>query len=189
MPRSSGDGPLRLTAGSCIFAALLLLVLPIQWVFAAVLAAGLHELCHICAIRLCGSEIRHITLSGRGAVIEAEPMSYGKEFFCALAGPAGGLLLLLLARWLPRVAVCAGVQSLYNLLPVYPLDGGRALRCGAVLLFPQWGDRLCFRIEQICIFGIVLLALYACLWLKLGLLPVLFAVMLLLKRKNTLQTP
>ncbi len=187
MLKLSGKIRIRITASSCIFAALLLLVLPIQWVFAALLAGAFHELCHICAIYLCGGTIYRITMSGRGAVMDLEPLYREKELICALAGPIGGLFLLLFARLFPRTAVCAGVQSLYNLLPVYPLDGGRALRCGAMLLFPKYGNKLCAILEWICFAGVFILAIYAYLWLNLGPTPVLFAVMLLLKRKNTLQ--
>jgi len=187
MRRSQSRLRIRITAGACIFVALLLLVLPIQWVLAIIVAAVFHELCHCCAVYLCGEELCQITLGGRGAAMEVGSMSRGKEMICALAGPVGGLTLLLFSKWIPRVAVCAGVQSLYNLLPVYPLDGGRALRCGAALLFPQCGDKLCTVLEWICLFGVFILAIYAYLCLNLGLLPGLFAVMLLLKRKNTLQ--
>lgn len=188
MRRFPGNVRICITAGSCFFTALLLLVLPLPWVLAAVFAAGIHEICHIAALYFCGGRVNCITLGGRGAVLETEPMSPGRELICALAGPMGGLILLLFAKWVPRVAVCAGVQSLYNLLPVYPLDGGRAIRCGAELLFPKWGGILCVLLEKCCLFGTVILAVYASFWLKLGLIPILFAVMLLLKGKNTLQS-
>lgn len=188
MPRRLGNIRIRITADSLVFAALLLLVLPIQWVLAAVAAAGFHELCHGCAVILCGGEVKSFTFSGRGASMEVEPMSRGKELICALAGPIGGLVLLLFSRWIPRVAVCAGVQSLYNLLPIYPLDGGRALRCTAALLLPRWADQLCTFLERICLVGVFAIAIYGCFWLKLGILPVIFAAIALLKLKNTLQT-
>ena len=188
MHRFSNKVSVRISDGSCIFAALLLLVLPLQWVLAAIVAAGFHELCHACAVYLCGGNIKSITFGSNGAAMEIDPMTSGRELICALAGPIGGLSLLLFARWIPRIAICAGVQSLYNLLPVYPLDGGRAIRCGAAILSPKRGEAFCTVLEWCCLIGLFLLALYACIWLKLGLIPVAFAATLFLKRKNTLQT-
>ena len=100
-----------------LIGALALLVLPLKWLLGAAAAATVHELCHILAVKLCGSQIRKVEISASGAVIDVTPMSRGKELLCALAGPLGGLVLLLLAKWFPRVALCAAFQSVYNLLP------------------------------------------------------------------------
>ena len=102
----------------------MLLILPLQWIFAAVAAACIHELCHLCAVKLCGGQVTLFTLDPGGAAMRIMPMSAGKELLCALAGPLGGLSLMLFSRWIPRIAVCAAFRSLYNLRPIYPLDGG-----------------------------------------------------------------
>ena len=81
-----------------------------------------------------GGRIWEFRLCAGGAVMEATPMSAGRELLCVLAGPVGGLLLASFYRGIPRVAICAAAQSAFNLLPVYPLDGGRAMGCMVELL-------------------------------------------------------
>ena len=176
---------IEISAAFCVFLAVSLLLLPLQWVLAAIVAACFHEACHIVAIRLLGGRLSSIFAGMNGASICIATMSESKECICALAGPVGGIILLLFARWIPRIAVCAAIQSLYNLLPLYPLDGGRALRCILLMIMPKYAGKLCAWIETICLIGITTLALYACLFLHLGLLPLVFAGLLWHKTKNT----
>ena len=176
---------IEISAYLCLLLALSLFLLPLQWVLAAIVAACIHEACHIFAIRIFGGKVSGISAGMDGASIGIATMSESKECICALAGPIGGLILLLFARWIPRIAVCAAIQSLYNLLPLYPLDGGRALRCITQMIMPQFADKLCAWIEIICLIGITALALYAYFFLKLGILPLFFAGLLWHKTKNT----
>ena len=175
----------RISPAACITGALLLLTLPLPWLLAALTAAGFHELCHWAALRLCGVKDCRLHIGSTGAIMEAAPLSCGKELLCALAGPMGSLSLLLLARWLPRIAVCAAFHALYNLLPLYPLDGGRALRCGIRMLLPPKAAAVaCTATEKLCLAAICLVALYASFSLHLGLLPLILALLLLLKRQK-----
>lgn len=125
---------IRIDYGFYIFAAALLLIIPIRWILAAFLAALVHELGHYLAVRLLGGEVAGGEMTWRGARMEVFPMSPGRELVCILAGPAASLLLLCLARIFPRVAICGLIQGCYNLLPIAPLDGGRALHCLLSLL-------------------------------------------------------
>lgn len=118
----------------CVLAALAILILPLNWLLAGLAAAGVHELCHYLAVKAAGGRVWGFRVGVGGAVMEAAPMSAGKELLCVLAGPMGGILLTLCFRWIPRTAICAGLQSAFNLLPVMPLDGGRAVGCIAKLL-------------------------------------------------------
>ena len=108
-------------------------------------------------------------------------MEKGTELFCALAGPVGGLSLLLLSRWFPYIAVCGFLQAAYNLLPLFPLDGGRAVIC----LLQMFGDLRCkghiyLGIKFVVFTGLLILALVA-LQYNLGPVPLLFTIILFLK--------
>ena len=178
---------LRIEFTAYLLAAILLLILPLKWLMAAAAAAVFHELCHVIAIYLTGGNIWNITVSAGGAVIETSPMSLGRELFCALAGPAGGLFLLLFVKWIPCTALLAGIQSIYNLFPLYPLDGGRALRCGLELMIPAAeAERVCGYVEFGVIVSTVLLGMYAAIMLKTGGIALMFIFVLcgkILRRK------
>ena len=131
---SSINRYIRISPYLYVYVAALLLLAPLKWLLAAGCAAAIHELSHLAMIYLLGIEVYSVQIGLRGTKIITEPMTDKSELLCAIAGPAGGLLILFFARWIPRVALCAAFQSIYNLLPIYPLDGGRALRCSARLL-------------------------------------------------------
>lgn len=161
------------------------LLLPLNWLLALVCAALFHEACHLLAVWLCGGRIRHIRFGVSGAHIQASSLAPGQALLCTLAGPAGGLMLLPLARWFPRLALCATVQAIYNLLPIRGLDGGHALRyLAALLLPPRAAEKLCLFTERLLLTVLAVLGLYGTFILKLGILPVLTAGWLLIKGTN-----
>ena len=122
-------GRVQASGWGCVLLALALLVLPLPWLAAAVTAALFHELCHGAVAVALGGSMGVIRLGERGATMEVGGLSNGRELLAAAAGPVGSLGLLLLGRCFPRLALCGLVQGLYNLLPIYPLDGGRILFC------------------------------------------------------------
>lgn len=111
-----------------LLGALLLLVLPLPWLMASIFAAAFHELCHLGAVYALGGRVLRLTIGPTGAVMEGALEGRWREILAAAAGPVGSLLLLTLAPMAPRIAVCGLIQGLFNLLPLYPLDGGRILR-------------------------------------------------------------
>lgn len=162
-------------AAALIMLALSVLLLPLQWILAMAAAALWHELCHYWAIRLCGGKVTDFRAGFSGAKLEVLGLTEKQELLCALAGPAGGLLLLLFARWLPRTAMCAAVQSVYNLLPIFPLDGGRILRCGLGVIWPNKAQRICHAVTILTLVFLGALGIWGCFVLRLGILPLLIS--------------
>ena len=116
--------------------------------FASILA---HELSHAAIGKARGIEVKSITLFALGGVanMEREPSDAASEFWMAIAGPSTsvviGLLFLGIARvagWQPQsgtppAPLEAGLVwlgyinvalAIFNMIPGYPLDGGRVLR-------------------------------------------------------------
>lgn len=174
----------RLGPDVCIFLALGLLILPLRWLLAAILAAAFHEGCHWLAVRLCGGSITALHIGSGGAQMDAVGLSAGKNLICSLAGPVGGLFLLLFMRWIPCIALCALCQSAYNLLPIGPLDGGQALRSFCRLTVPRLENSICIWVQRLCLTAVACAAAYAAIWLRLGWIPVILALAVIVKAKT-----
>lgn len=164
-----------------VLGAALVLLLPLNWMLAALTAAAFHELCHGLCVRLLGGRVLGLRVGPCGTVMETALSGKGRELLCALAGPAGSLLLVSLCRVLPRLAVCAGIQGLFNLLPVYPLDGGRALRCCLELVCPKRGSKISLLVETGLLFALAVLSAVGAFAFSLELLPLIGAALLILK--------
>lgn len=168
----------------CLMLALAFLLLPFPWVTAWLFAAVFHELCHYLAIRLLAGKGTRVKLYSYAAHMHLPQMGRGREVLCALAGPAGSLLLLAFSKFFPRIAICGAMQAMYNLIPVYPLDGGRAMQCVlALALSPKWAGRISRIIQSLSIFSVFMLGIYGCVHLRLGLFPLLMALLLCIRLK------
>ena len=150
---------------------LLLLLLPMKWMVAAMMAAAFHELGHCLAVLLCGGKMKGARSLVSGIRLEAVLPSVGTELICILAGPVFGSVPLLFYRQFPLVAVFALAQSMYNILPVYPLDGGRLVRLLAAHF--QLDLKFCKFIEVGTLFIIFTVSMNFCRYL--GLFPVVLA--------------
>lgn len=105
-----------------------LLFLPLEWIFGWGIAVFVHEASHYIALVLLKCNIHSVYIGYGGVRMQTGPLSPKEEILCAIAGPVGGLLPMLIIRRLPSAGVSAMILSLYNLLPFYPMDGGRVMR-------------------------------------------------------------
>lgn len=121
------------------------------WMMGIVGAAGLflsiivHEFSHSLVARKGGMPMKGITLFIFGGVAEMgdEPPGPGTELMMAAAGPLASIAIALVfyglysvGGWIPTparavigyLALINGLLAGFNLVPAYPLDGGRVLR-------------------------------------------------------------
>jgi stage IV sporulation protein FB len=151
-------------------------------VFACVLA---HEYGHVLTARQFGIGTRDITLLPIGGVasIERMPEKPSQELLIALAGPAVNVVIALVlftlfgARLDPggmaaavevqkidlvtRLALVNVILVVFNMIPAFPMDGGRVLR--ALLSYPfdrARATRIAATIGQAVAFGLGFLGLF-----------------------------
>jgi Zn-dependent protease/CBS domain-containing protein len=122
------------------------------WLMGIVGAVGLflsiivHEFCHSLVARKYGIPMKGITLFIFGGVAEMgdEPSSAKAEFMMAAAGPLSSILIALvfygmyttsrgtlpesISGVIEYLAYINGILAAFNLVPAFPLDGGRILR-------------------------------------------------------------
>ena len=157
------------------------------WSMGVIAALGLfasiilHELAHAMVARRYGLPIRRITLFIFGGVadMEAEPDRPAVEFWVAIAGPIASFLVGLVCWLLLQAAGGVGaavpvagvlaylatinvILAAFNLVPAFPLDGGRILR--AILWYWKGSLRWATRIASAIGGGFGLLLIVLGVW-------------------------
>lgn len=114
-------------------------------VSAAVPAVLLHELGHVLFLRLQGKRLTRVRVSLSGLTLDYAGSLHGADaLLCCGAGPLFGLAyaaaaLSVQGRFFQLSGTVSLLLSLFNLLPVLPLDGGRIV---AALAGPRAARRL-----------------------------------------------
>lgn len=128
---------LDIRPGAVALLAGLYFLLPLRWCARLALAVTVHELGHVAALVLCSTEIYGLRMEGCGLALRcAPPEGTARTIAAAVSGPAAGVGLFCILRGLgyPEGADLSLLYTCVNLLPVLPLDGGRALQAAAAAL-------------------------------------------------------
>lgn len=125
---------INIAPGAYIAAAAGILLLPLNWLLSAAAAAVIHEFGHFAALKCCRASVFGIEAGLWGAKISTGPLLPWQEIICAAAGPLASLSLLLFAHAAPVMAFIGLFHGIFNLLPFYPMDGGRIVKAFISLL-------------------------------------------------------
>ena len=176
------NSKIRIHPSFCVGLCISLLTLPIPWVTAWLFAAVIHELGHYVALNILHIPVLRMTLCYNGAYIETGYMTKWGELFSAAAGPTAGIVCVFLYSYFPKLAICAFIQSVYNLLPLPDYDGGRiiksVIRC---FLPPIIADGVYSGVVLGVCLLLVLLGIYFWLIARLGIILFLICVMPVIK--------
>lgn len=115
--------------GAFLLFAVSILVIPLRLLFAWILAVLIHEFGHYLALRLLKIKVNYVQIKAFGINMHTETIGGWQEIICAAAGPLAGLSTLFVSKWLPTTATFAFVHAIFNLLPIFPFDGGRIAHC------------------------------------------------------------
>ena len=122
---------IRLSPLTLLFFAIYLLTAHDLTLISTVSAIVIHELTHLIVLLICNGRPARLTITPLGLSIEREGLlSHWDEVWLSLSAPLMNLLLAgLFWIWgLSSFAVYANLSfGLFNLLPIYPLDGAKAL--------------------------------------------------------------
>ena len=169
----------------------------------------LHELAHAFVAGHFGLRVRRITLFLFGGVaeLESEPVSANTEFWVAIAGPVASMCIALAFWGSGYIALLFGasdplrsvlgyltalniILALFNMLPAFPMDGGRILRAW---LWSRSGDflaatRQAIKASKALSYAIAILGLLAAFSgaVTLGLWAIFIALFLLAAARSTL---
>lgn len=168
------------------------------WIVVVTVSVIVHELGHALTLVFFGQKAK-IELGGMGGLTiwQGGALSRGKEFLVVLMGPIFGLFLCALFSFILASGVVQGnlyqfflimvwanlFWSVLNLLPMYPLDGGKLMTIILDLFFGGRGVQFSYLLGTIFAIGCAAFALFSGMMI-LGLFALLCAFESLRNWKN-----
>lgn len=132
-----GRTEVRITPGAVLLPAFCIITGETQTLLFAILSLSVHEAAHAVAAKNLGIPLARLTVYPFGAVLTPDSLLCDArcEAIAAAAGPLGSLLFAALLRlsdailpggaWIERLIGTNLIIAFLNLLPAFPLDGGR----------------------------------------------------------------
>jgi Zn-dependent protease len=126
----------------------------------------LHELGHVFAAKLFKIDTRKVVLYPFGGIafLKKDPSEGSGELLIAVAGPAVNMVLSVIGYAIfkvfgdPTFLIINLAMAIFNLIPAYPMDGGRVLRSIlSSFIDKRIATRICMGIS--IIFSIIFLIL------------------------------
>lgn len=114
------------------------------------LMLSVHENMHIFVGKCFGYPVEKVVIYPFGICAQMEYMGYGNiihELCIVIAGPSVHFLFPFIFQWLANISVISSPYMdylnmlntsilIFNILPIYPLDGGRVLQCFIHFILP-----------------------------------------------------
>lgn len=125
---------IRINLQVFIFAIIFYLTKQIRIYTILMIFAFIHELGHLLAGILMGLKAKEIDIMPFGVSINFEDYSnkyIAKKIIIAIAGPLVNIIIVILGvynNWEEEIIYSNILIGLFNLIPLYPLDGGRILK-------------------------------------------------------------
>lgn len=147
-------------------------------VVAVCTAVLMHELTHLILLWLMGGSATALTVTPIGLTIDRNGLlNYQKEIWLSLSAPLFNLLLAGVFAFLSMDRITLEINlglGLVNLLPICPLDGGKALtallsHCGSA----DWAQRIMGIISAVFMLILWLFSIAICIVLNGSLTPLL----------------
>lgn len=175
-----------------LFAIIFYLTKQIEIYAILMLFAFVHEIGHLLSGVILGLKVKSINIMPFGISINFEDYSNKyliKKIIIALAGPLVNLIIIILGlynSWSEEIIYSNILIGMFNLIPIYPLDGGRILKYITQLASGiKEAETLTYRVSNVLIILLTVISSIGVLALKnIGIVLILGYLWLLVIKEN-----
>lgn len=175
-----------------LFAIIFYLTKQIEIYAILMLFAFVHEIGHLLSGVILGLKVKSINIMPFGISINFEDYSNKyliKKIIIALAGPLVNLIIIILGlynSWSEEIIYSNILIGMFNLIPIYPLDGGRILKYITQLASGiKEAETLTYRVSNVLIILLTVISSIGVLALKnIGIVLILGYLWFLVIKEN-----